>query len=88
MLDVLDSSDSSSSSPDALHVALGECVADRVDAIESECAAATIINTAELVIVQAAGTTFRLGKWRTAGILLDESKHSGLTSLKSTAASW
>ena len=39
--------------PDAMHVALGQGVADGVDRIESELAT-KFINTAQLVIVQAA----------------------------------
>jgi hypothetical protein len=44
------------SSPDALHVALGQGIADRVDGIESECAGA-ILYTTECVAIQAAQGT-------------------------------
>ena len=45
------------SSPDALHVALGEGVADRVDGIERERSHSLPVDTAELVVVQAANDT-------------------------------
>ena len=68
MLNVLDGSDWSASSPDALHFALGEGVTDRIDAIESE-RATTLPDTAELVIVQAANDTCsKSGKCIRAGI--------------------
>eukprot|EP00966_Prymnesium_polylepis_P201908 4677872-Prymnesium_polylepis.1 len=47
-----------SSSPDALHVALDEGIADRVDAIESKRVAAVEINAAERIVVQAANGTY------------------------------
>ena len=65
MLDMLDES----SSPDALHVALGEAVADHVDALESKRALAVFINAAERIVVQAAnGTHSKSGKRIRAGI--------------------
>eukprot|EP00966_Prymnesium_polylepis_P316873 7321678-Prymnesium_polylepis.1 len=54
MLDMFDES----SSPDALHVALGEGIADCVDAIESKRAAAVVINAAERIVVEAANGTY------------------------------
>ena len=53
MLDMLDES----SSPDALHIALGQGVADRVDGIERERSHSLPVDTAELVVVQAANDT-------------------------------
>ena len=50
MLDMLDEK----RAPEVLDVALGHRVADRVDRIESERAAAEHVDTAELVVVQAA----------------------------------
>ena len=50
MLDMLDKK----RAPEALDVALGHRVADCVDRIESELAAAVLADTAELVGVQAA----------------------------------
>ena len=59
----------SANSPDALHVALGEGIADRVDGIENEHAVAIVINAAEHIVVQAAnGTHSKSGKWIRAGI--------------------
>ena len=46
--------------PEALDVALGHRVADRVDRIESEHAAAVLVDTAELVVVQAAAKHTRM----------------------------
>jgi hypothetical protein len=52
----------SPSSPDALDIALGQGVTDRVDRVESELAVAELVDTAELVGVQAVKHhTFRMG---------------------------
>ena len=65
-MDMLDES----SSPDALHVALGEGVADGIDGIErSKRALAVFINAAERIVVQTAnGTHSKSGKRIRAGI--------------------
>ena len=56
------------SSPDALHVALGQGVTDRVDSVGSELAVAVHIDTAEVVVVQATkGTHSKLGKQEKGG---------------------
>jgi hypothetical protein len=50
------------SSPDALHVALGQGITDRVDCIESEIAVTVFVDATQVIFVQAAEHIIKVRK--------------------------